>query len=110
MIYLLNKKYFRSYKYIPGQIRFENDKIIAEDFFLSKKSIEIELINITHLKGGIFDGKLRGMIFIIDETNDKQFAVSDRIKNFSTLAAIILSKISKTLYDEVIKKINDIRK
>jgi Ca2+/Na+ antiporter len=110
IIYLLNRKYYQSYKYLPGKVRIENDKIIAENFFLSKKNVEISFNEITQLKGGIFDGKLRGMIVIIDEKNDKQFAVSDRIRNFNTLAAIILSKISKLLYDEVITKINTIKK
>lgn len=98
------------YKYLPRKISIENDKIIAEDFFLSMKVIEINLNEISKLKGGVFEGKLRGMMLIIDEKNDKQFAFSDKIRNFNILLTIVLSKINKPLYDEVISKISSLRK
>lgn len=110
MIILLNRKYFQLYKNLPMELKIIDGKISAQKFFLSGRSLEMNFNEITALSGGIFEGKLSGMIMIIDDKNDKQLVISDRIKNYNILLTTILSKINKPLYDEVILKIGHLKK
>lgn len=110
MIVLLNRKYFQLYKNLPMELRIIDGKISAQKYFLSGKSLELNFDEITALSGGIFDGKLSGMIMLIDDKNDKQIVISDRIKYYNILLTTILSKINKPLYDEVILKIGHLKR
>ena len=110
MIILLNRKYLQLYKNLPLEIRIKDDTIIAKKYFLSGKILDMKLKEITRLSGGIFDGKINGMIMLIDEPDEKQIVISDRIKNYNILLTTILSKISKPLYDESVTKIGMLKK
>lgn len=110
MIILLNRKYFQLYKNLPLELRVKDDTIIAQKYFLSGKILEMKLKEISRLSGGIFEGKISGMIMLIDESNEKQIVISDRIKNYNVLLTTILSKINKPLYDEAVTKIGMLKK
>ncbi|QQS35550.1 MAG: hypothetical protein IPM56_15060 [Ignavibacteriales bacterium] len=110
LLLLLNRKFIKLYKNLPLEISVKDDRIIAVKYFLSSKSNEILFSEITGLSGGIFDGKISGMIMLIDEKQNRQMVISDRIKNFNVLLTAILSKVNKAVYDEAISKIGKLKK
>ncbi|GMU96264.1 MAG: hypothetical protein AMXMBFR50_17800 [Ignavibacterium album] len=65
--------------------------------------------NIKSIEGGIFEGRLSGIMKLCDTETGICIAFSHRIRNSTKLIAMILSKLDKELYDkkiETLKKIN----
>lgn len=103
VIYYLNKFYFFSYKHFPFEIKADNEKIICQDFLDSSKEITIFLKDITEIRGGLFSGNLARPIYISDGKNLIGF--HSHLKNSNKLLTIILSNISKELYDSLLEKL-----
>lgn len=105
MIYLLNKNYLEFYKILSYKIEVDGDRIICSDFLLSKKRIEFRFLEITALEGGIFNGRLYGVMKIKTENN---FTVGffNSIKGAKELETIILSKVKRPIYDDIVSKLN----
>ena len=110
LIYFLNKQYLTLYKILPYKITIDNGKLICSDFLFSKKEIIIKFENIQKLKGGIFEGKPRGLLRVFDGENQLYIGFFNKIKNSHTLGTIILSKVKRSVYDEVVKNITKVRK
>jgi hypothetical protein len=105
LIYFLNKQYMTLYKIIPYKIILEDKKLVCSEFIFSKREVEINLEDIEQLKGGIFDGKLRGIQKIFDGKNKIYIGYFSKLKNSQLLGTVILSKVSRAVYDEVIKNV-----
>ena len=105
IIYFLNRHYFNLYKILPYRIEVDDEKIICSNFFLSKKEISIYYNDISSLKGGIFDNKISGLMKVCDDRNNVCIGFYHRLSNSSKLATIILSKVKRELYDNVLDKI-----
>jgi hypothetical protein len=105
IIYYLNKHYLNLYKILPYKIEADDEKIICEKFFLSKKSFTIYYKDIESLKGGIFENKLSGVMKVYDGKNSIAFGFYTNLQNSNKLVTIILSKVKRSLYDEVLGKI-----
>ena len=105
IIYFLNKHYLALYKILPSKILADEEKIICSGFFLSKKEITISFKDITKLSGGIFSGKISGLMKIEDGKNFNTVGFFHKIKDAKKLETLILSKVDKEIYDEVIKRI-----
>ena len=76
------------------------------DFIFSKREVTIYYKDIASLKGGIFDGKLSGLMIINDGRNKVNIGFYSRLKMVKDLQKIILNRVSKPVYDNVLEKIN----
>ena len=110
IIYIINKAYFVYYKLLPFKIEADEEKMVCSNFLLSGKVITIRYEDIESLKGGIFDGKASGILKVKDGRNKFRIGFSQKIKNSSKLISLILSKVHKDLYDQVIEHITERRK
>lgn len=105
ILYLVNRFYFLLYKTFPLEISADEDKIICESFIFNKKRTEtVYYKDIKSISGGIFDGRLNGMMKITDK-NNLSIAFSHRISGSSNLIAKILSKVDKKIYDGAIENL-----
>ena len=105
LIYFLNKQYLTLYKILPYKIVVDGGKLICNDFLFSKKKITINFEDIEKLKGGLFEGKLHGILKVFDGKNRIYIGYFNKIKNSQLLGTVILSKVNKSVYDEVIKNV-----
>jgi hypothetical protein len=105
LIYFLNRHYLNLYKLLPYKIEADDDKIKCSNFLLSKKEITIYYGDIKSLKGGIFEGKVAGLMNVCDGKNNICIGFFNSIKNVKRLQTIILSKVDKSVYDEVVNKL-----
>ncbi len=105
IVYFLNKHYLILYKILPTKILADDEKIICSNFFLSKKEITIYYKNISELSGGIFRGKLSGLMKVIDGENHYTIGFFQKLKGAKELETLILSKVNRDVYDEVINRI-----
>jgi hypothetical protein len=105
LIYFLNKHYLTLYKILPTKILADDEKIICSNFFLSNKEITIYYKDIVELNGGIFRGKLSGLMKVIDGENHYSIGFFQKLKGAKELETLILSKVKRDVYDEVINRI-----
>lgn len=110
IIYFLNRHYFNLYKILPYWIEADNEKLICNQFFLSKREVIIYYSDIESLSGGVFENKLSGIMKICSQNNFVCIGFYQRLNNSGKLATIILSKVKRELYDEVIEKLKSVKK
>ncbi|MEJ2493042.1 MAG: hypothetical protein P8Y79_01805 [Ignavibacteriaceae bacterium] len=110
IIYIINKSYFVYYKILPFKIEADEEKMICSNFIFSNKVITIRYEDIESLGGGIFDGKPSGILKVNDGRNKLRIGFSQKINNSSKLISLILSKVSKDLYNQVIEHITEKRR
>jgi len=110
MIYFVNKKYLTLYKVMTYKIEANEDKLVCTDFVFSDRVVVIYFEDIESLSGGIFDGRLRGVMKVCDGKNQICIGFSDKIKDSKKLITLILSKVKKEVYDEVIEKLQALKK
>jgi hypothetical protein len=109
VVYFINRHFFNLYKILPYKITADDEKIICTDFFASKKKMIIYYKDIAKLEGGTFDNKISGIMKVCD-SNRACFGFYHKIYNINKLVTIILSKVKRELYDEMIEKLNKRRK
>lgn len=109
ILYITNRNYLIYYKLLPYKIEADEEKMICSNFLFSKEVITIYYKDIDMLKGGVFNGKSSGVMKLRDGKSELQIGFSQRINNSERLIALILSKVSKELYSEVIENITDKR-
>jgi hypothetical protein len=105
VIYFINRFYLNLYKILPYKIVADNEKLICSKFFLSKKEIIIYYENIESLSGGTFANRISGVMKICDGINAVCIGFYNKLINSNKLATIILSKVNRPLYDEVLEKL-----
>lgn len=105
LIYFLNKHYLTLYKILPTKILADDEKLICSNFFLSKKEITIYYKNINELTGGIFSGKISGLMKVIDGKNHYTVGFYQKLRGVKELETLILSKVNRDIYNEVINRI-----
>lgn len=110
MIYFVNKKYLTLYKVMTYKIEANEDKLVCTDFVFSDRVVVIYFEDIESLSGGIFDGRLRGVMKVCDGKNQICIGFSDKIKDSKKLITLILSKVKKEVYNEVIVKLQALKK
>ncbi len=108
IIITLNRHYFRTYKFFPFRIDINNEKMVCKDYFKKSKHIEINLIDIDEIEGGVLSGTPAKPIYIHDSKSDTVVGISPHIKNSNKLVTIILSNINKPLYDKVLKQMQEL--
>jgi hypothetical protein len=110
VLYLTNKFFFMIYKTLPTEITSDNEKIVCTKFIFNKSRREVIYYkDIKTISGGIFDGRLSGMMKFTDK-NNLSIAFSHRISDSTKLIAKILEKVDKKIYLEVIENMNKLSK
>jgi hypothetical protein len=107
LIYYLNKQFILLYKIIPYKIETHDDRLVCSNFIFQEKVVEVYFQDIDSLKGGIYEGKFRGLLKIYDGKNKVTIGYFNKLKDSNNLGTILLSKVRKTVYDEVINKISE---
>lgn len=105
VIYFLNRHYLLLYKILPYKISVDDEKMICSDFMFYKNEVIIYFQDIIGLEGGIYAGKLNGIMKIKDGANNRIIGFYDRMIEARKLETWILSKVKKTIYDEVIERL-----
>jgi hypothetical protein len=105
VLYLLNRHYILLYKVLPYKIQMDEEKIVASDFLFSDKIITIYYNNISDLRGGIFDGRISGLMKIEDKPTREIIGFFNKLNGVEKLQTRILSKVNRQLYDEVIERV-----
>ena len=109
ILYMVNRTYLTYYLILPYNIEVDDEKILCSDFLLSKKVVTIYFKDIEMLQGGVFSGRSSGIMKLRDSKSKLQVGFSQKMKNSEKLIAVILSKVSKDLYDEVISNLTERR-
>jgi hypothetical protein len=103
VLYVVNRTYLTYYKILPYKIEADDEKMICSNFLFSEKVVTIYYKDIDLLKGGVFSGKSSGMMRIRDGKSKLQVGFSQKMIDSEKLIALILSKVSKSIYNEVIE-------
>ncbi len=109
ILYMVNRTYLTYYKILPYNIQTDDEKMICSDFLFSKKVVTIYFKDIDMLRGGVFSGRSSGIMKLRDSRSKLLIGFSQKLNNSEKLIALILSKVSKELYSEVIENITDRR-
>lgn len=105
LIYFLNRHYFNLYKILPYLIEADDEKLTCSKFFLSKKEAVICYNDISSLSGGIFENKISGLMKVCDGKNNVCIGFYQKLNNSGKLATIILGKVRRDIYDNVLERI-----
>lgn len=105
IIYFLNKHYINLYKILPFKIDADDEKLVCSEFYLSKKEIIIHYQDIESLSGGIFENKISGVMKVCNGKNRLCIGFYHRMTDANKLATLVLSKVKRELYDEVLEKL-----
>jgi len=107
LIYLVNRQYLTLYKIIAYKIDADNEKLICSNYFFSKEAVTIYYEDIESLKGGMFENRMSGVMKVYDGKNSVTLGFYTKLNNSSRLVTIILSKVRKELYDDVLDRITE---
>jgi len=102
LIYFLNRHFIMLYKILPFKIEADHEKMICRNFIFSRKEIIIYYTDIQSLTGGIFENKFSGLMRVCDGKNSVCVGFYQKMKNSNKLVSIVLSKVNREIYDEVI--------
>ncbi len=105
LIYLINKRYLFLYKVVPYKIIADEEKITCSGFFLSKHETIIYFSDVENLSGGIFSGRLKGLMKVYDKKSKVCIGFFDKIKDVKSLQTLILSKVNAEVYNKVIESV-----
>ncbi len=101
---IINFFFIRVYRTVPFAITVKDDVITGTDYFLSSKEVVLQISKVDRLAGGVFDGKSRGLMRVINTKEEKEIAFFHGMEESKNLLAYILSKVEKSLYDSVLGK------
>jgi hypothetical protein len=105
LIYLVNKHYLRLYQIMPYKITANDEKLICEEFLFNKKQVEVFYKDIESLSGGLFEGKLRGLMKVWDSKSKICIGFYDKIREIKELQTILLSRVNEDVYNRVIENV-----
>lgn len=101
IIFLLNRHYYRTYKVQPFNIKIDSTKIICADYYLSQKSVELNLTDITEISGGIFSGSQSSPLYLISDEKDVVIKINHRLNDYKEFLTTVLQNINQDLYDSL---------
>ena len=105
IIIWLNRYYLKTYRSFPFTISADNEKLICSDFLLNKNIVEIKLIDIVKINGGIFSGYPTRPTYIHDARNNIVIGFYSNSGNFNELLMTIIKNVDENLYQQLIDKI-----
>ena len=106
LIYALNKYYLKTYRFFPFKIYINNEKMVCENFMMSKKKIEIKHSEIKKINGGIFSGLPTRPIYLYDSKGNLLVGFYTHNEKYRTLLKTILKNVSEELYQELLAKMS----
>ena len=107
LIYIINRAYFRIYKYFPFLIEADNTKLICSDFYNSSKKVTIPIHEITKIEGGIFSGNKLRALTVYWGDGGSFIGINQHIKDYNSLVTTILANTNKPLYDSLLNKMHE---
>lgn len=105
LIYFINKRYISLYQVLPYKIIADDEKIICSNFLFRNKEVIVYYKDIDSMSGGIFSGKLRGLMQLCDGRNKICIGFFENIRNVKSLQTLILSRVNKNVYDNVVESV-----
>jgi len=105
LIYFLNRRYLYLYQVVPNKIIADDEKLTCENFFFRSKDVVIYYKDIENLSGGIFSGKLKGLMKIHDGKSKICIGFFNKIKDAKNLQTIILSRVNSEVYNNVVESV-----
>lgn len=109
IIIWLNRYYIRTYKIFPFTISADNEKLICSDFLMSPKIIEIPILNIDKITGGIFSGYPTRPTYIHDAEQNVTIGFYSNAGSFNELLMTVIKNVNEKLYQQLIEKIKKLR-
>lgn len=106
LLYSINRFYIKVFKLFPFQIEINNEKMICSDFMIKNRKVEIFHSDIATITGGIFSGRSFAPLYIT--TENERIGISPHIKDFNKLLTIMLTNISKELYESLLETIKKV--
>jgi len=104
ILFFSNRFFFRLRKILPMSIEVKNDGILLTDFSDKSKELFFPYLKITGLKGGVFEGRSKGLMKI--ETNEQTVGFFHQISGASILITSLLHRIPTEVYTAVAPKIS----
>lgn len=109
IIIWLNRYYFKTYKSFPFIISADNEKLVCSDFLFTKKIVEIKLISIDKITGGIFSGYTTRPTYIHDAEQNITIGFYSSAGKFNELLMTIIKNVDEKLYQQLIDKIRRLK-
>ena len=78
---------------------------MCERFFLNKNKVEIFYKDIETLTGGVFGGKVRGLMKVFNGKSKVTIGFYESIRDVRTLQTILLSRVNEDIYNAVVEKL-----
>ena len=107
VLYLLNRFFFRVYKYFPFKIDIDNEKMICSDFFFKDRKVEIKLIDIDGIEGGIFSKRATSPVYVYNSKDNIKIGLFQHMNDFNKVLTVILSNIKGDLYKKLMDDIKE---
>ncbi|NLT51510.1 MAG: hypothetical protein GXX85_11390 [Ignavibacteria bacterium] len=104
LFYIIIRFYVKIKEYFPFKIEINSEKIVCENFLGKKDNVEIKFTEIEDISGGIFNGNYSRPIYITAADGKIKIGIYRHLKNYNELLKIILSSVSKELYNDLLKK------
>ena len=105
LVYVINRHYLMLYHILPYKITADEEKIVCERFFLNKNKVEIFYKDIETLTGGVFGGKVRGLMKVFNGKSKVTIGFYESIRDVRTLQTILLSRVNEDIYNAVVEKL-----
>jgi hypothetical protein len=107
ILFIIFKYYSNIAKNVPFKIVLSNNMLICSQFGYSKKEVKFPLDEIDHIEGGIFSGKATSTLYLFSEKNNLMIGILPHLTGYNSLVSLILGKIDKSMFAELVKGIND---
>ena len=105
LIYFLNKHYLMLYKITPYHIEADGEKLTCTDFLFQRKEVIIYYKDVESFTGGLLSGRMNSIMKLCDGKSKLCIGFYDKLKDVNKLQTLILSRVSKEVYDAVAKKL-----
>lgn len=103
LIYIVNRFYFKNYKYFPYNIEADNEKLKVSNFIINNRTEIIYYKDIEKLTGGVFSKQPSTPIYII-YNGGKKIGINTHLKDFNKLLTIILQYVTDTVYENTLQE------
>jgi hypothetical protein len=104
-LYLLNSYFFNLVRCVPYHIEVVNDTVVCKKFFLSSKTVQFTMKEITGIKGGVFDGGNAGIYRISIQGIKHEIIFFRMLKGNKVLQDALLRSIPRPLYHAIIERV-----
>ena len=101
LLYVVNRFYFKNYRYFPYSIEIDDEKIVCTNFVIKNRVVEIKLNEIDNLTGGVFSQRPSTPIYI--HFKGEQIGVNPHLKDYNKFLTTVLSNVKQEVYNNLLK-------